>query len=511
MNETSIFVLHGATARADNPRMTTVSAITPGLAFEAAVALAARIRARELTSVELLEHYLERVAKHNPALNAVILLREDEARRQARAADEALQRGEACGPLHGVPMTIKESIDWAGTPSTRGHPGYRDNRPPRDAVMVERLKRAGAVIFGKTNVPFMLQDWQSFNAIYGTTGNPWDPTRSPGGSSGGSAAALAAGLTGLELGTDIGASIRNPAHYCGVFGHKPTYGVVPWQGAQMPGSYAPSDLVVFGPLGRSAADLDVALQVIAGPAGLDAKGWSLALPPPSKRAAKEFRVAVMLENPCCAQDEVLTAKLAEAVEALRRAGVAVDLEARPDIDWKRAHHIYLMLLRAATGARVSDEQYAKHLEGAASRDPDDTSYRAYLDRAVTVSHREWWNLHNERERLRLVWAEFFSAYDLFLCPTAASTAFPHDRAGERPERTIPVNGKREPTTDQLFWAGLSSLVNLPATVAPVGLASNGLPCGIQIVGPHLEDRTCIRFAALVEEALGGFRPPPGYD
>lgn len=491
--------------------MNTLSGSTDDLAFEPAVALAAKIRSRQISSFELLEHYLRRVEKHNPRLNAIVLLQADKARSQARAADEALARGDPCGPLHGVPMTIKESIDWQGTPSTRGNPAYRENYPPRNAVMVDRLQRAGAIIFGKTNVPLMLQDWQTFNVIYGTTNNPWDVSRVPGGSSGGSAAAIAAGLTGLELGTDIGASIRNPAHYCGVFGHKATYGVVPWQGAQIPGSFAPSDLVVFGPLARSARDLEVALEVLAGPAGLDADGWSLALPPPRKRALKDFRVAVMLENSCCAQDDVLTRKLADAVDELARAGVRVEANARPALDYKRAHHIYLMLLRAATGARVSDEVYARHLQSAASRTPDDSTYRAYLDRAVTISHRDWWNLHNEREGMRLAWADFFSQYDLLLCPTAASTAFPHDQAGERPERTIPVNGGRQPTTDQLFWAGLSSVVNLPATVAPVGLASDGLPCGIQIVGPHLQDRTCIEFARLVGEALGGFTPPPGYD
>ena len=481
------------------------------LAFASALALAAKVRAGEVSSVDLLEHYLARVAKYNPALNAIVLLQADKARRQARAADRAKSSGEPCGPFHGVPMTIKESIDWQGSPSTRGSPAYRENVPDRDAVMVERMQRAGAVIFGKTNVPLLLQDWQTFNEIHGTTNNPWDASRTPGGSSGGSAAALAAGLTGLELGSDIGASVRNPAHYCGVFAHKPTYNVVPWQGAQIPGSFAPSDLVVFGPLARSALDLDVALQVLAGPAGLEAAGWSLALPPAAKRAPGDYRVAVMLESPCCAQDDILTRKLASAVEALARAGVRVDSKARPAVDWEHAHHIYLMLLRAATGARASDEAYARHVVCAAERRSDDRSYRAYLDRAATIGHREWWNLHNERERMRLVWAQFFGEYDLLLCPTASSTAFLHDQTGERPERTIAVNGRREPVTDQLFWAGLSSLVYLPATVAPVGLASDGLPCGIQIIGPHLQDRTCIEFARVVEEVLGGFIPPPGFD
>jgi amidase len=500
-----------AAERAENPFMTTKSTATAEtLAFADATSLAGLVRSREKSAEEVLDHYLRRVERFNPALNAVILLRAEEARHQARRIDAAIAKGDPVGPLAGVPMTIKESIDWVGTPATRGSPVYRENFPQTDAVMVQRLKAAGAVIFGKTNVPLMLQDWQSYNVIYGTTNNPWDVTRGPGGSSGGSAAALAAGLTGLELGSDIGASIRNPAHYCGVFGHKPTYGIVPWQVAQLPGSHAPSDLVAFGPLARSARDLDLALGVIAGPTGLDAEGWSLTLPPPRKRALGEFRVAVMLENDCCAQDRVLTEKLAQAMSALAAAGLRVDFEARPSVDWRRAHHIYLMLLRSATGARVSDDVFARHLESAARRSSDDHSYRAYLDRAVIISHRDWWNLHNEREGMRLRWAEFFRDYDLLLCPTAASTAMPHDQEGERPERTIAVNGKREPTTDQLFWAGLPIMTNLPATAAPVGLAADGLPCGIQIIGPHLQDRTCIEFARLIEITLGGFSPPPGY-
>lgn len=511
MHEASIFALWDAHGLDENRAMTTLSKIDAGLAFEPAHRLAARIRDREVGCVELLEHYLARVQKYNPALNAIILLQEERARAAAKAADEALARGDTPGPLHGVPMTIKESIDWEGTPSTRGSPAYRDNIAKRSAVMVERLQAAGAIVFGKSNVPLMLQDWQTFNEIHGTTSNPWDLSRVPGGSSGGGAAAVAAGLTGLELGTDIGASIRNPAHYCGIYGHKPTYGIVPWQGAQLPGSFAPSDLVVFGPLARSAEDLDVALRVIAGPSGPDAEGWTLTLPPPRRKSAAQYRVAVLLEHPCCAQDHHLTKRLANAVDELARTGVKVDLAARPAVDLARAHHIYLMLLRSATGARVSDEAYARHLKGAAARDASDSSYRAYIDRAVTISHRDWWNLHNEREGMRLAWADFFKDYDFLLCPTAASTAFPHDHVGERPERTIPVNGGKEPTTDQLFWAGLSSVVNLPAALAPVGLAGDGLPCGLQIVGAQMQDRACIEFARLVGEVTGGYRPPPGYD
>jgi len=479
------------------------------LAFAPALALASKIRHKDISARELLAVYLQRVEHYNPRLNAIIFRQDEQARRRADAADAALARGEVWGPLHGVPMTIKEHFDWVGSPSTRGNPRYQANYPPRDAMVVERLQTAGAIVFGKTNVPLMLADWQSFNDVYGTTNNPWDLTRVPGGSSGGAAAALAAGLTGLELGGDIGGSLRNPAHYCGVFSHKPTYGIVPSQ--DLPGVYAPADMAVSSPLARSADDLAVALEVLASAAGPEAQGWRLELPAPPKRALKDYKVAVMLTSPCCTQDTELTDQLQRAVDGLARAGGRVDDTARPAIDLQRAHYLFLLLLRAATGTGVSDHQFARYLASAGQHGAEDCSYRAALDRGVTLSHRAWWQLHNEREQMRLAWADFLHDYDLFLCPAAASAAFPHDHAGERSERTILVNGKQEPTTDQLFWAGLSGLVYLPASVTPVGLTRSRLPCGLQIVGAFLHDRTCIEFARLVAQELGGFVPPPGYD
>jgi len=480
-------------------------------AFQPAVHLAAMIRDGEIGAVELLELYLARVERHNPALNAVVFMQADKARARAREADAARVRGESWGPLHGVPMTVKESFDWVGSPSTWGHPAFRDNIAEQDSVAVQRLEGAGAVVFGKTNVPLMLADWQSFNEIYGTTNNPWDLGRTPGGSSGGSAAALAAGLTGFEIGSDIGASIRNPAHYCGLFGHKPTYGIVPLRGHLLPGVHGFADISVAGPLARGADDLALGLDILAGADGVDATGWRLELPAPRKSSLKDFKVAVMLTSPCCAQDDELSDRLQETVDALARAGVQVDDRAHPEIDIERAHHVYVMLLRAATATRISDEEFAQHVDSAGRRAADDWSYHAYVDRAVTLYHRDWWGLHNEREKMRQQWAAFFEDYDLLLCPTAASAAFPHDHEGLRADRTIPVNGGEEPTTDQLFWAGLPGVVYLPASVAPAGLTRSGLPCGLQMIGGHLEDRSCIEFARLMAQELGGFTPPPGYD
>jgi len=481
------------------------------IAFRSATELAATVRQREISSRELLDLYVERIERYDPVLNAVVVRRYEEARQRAEAADAATAAGEEWGPLHGVPMTIKEAFDWVGTPTTRGLVRLADNYPETNAEVVDSLLGAGAVIFGKTNVPALLADWQSFNDVSGTTSNPWDPNLVPGGSSGGSAAALAAGLTGLELGSDIGGSIRNPAHYCGVFGHKPTMGLVSNRGPDRPGQHASSDMSVIGPMARSTTDLEVTLDVIAGPSKLDRRGWHLDLPTPPRRAPSDWRVAVMLDSPCCAQDDELTEHLLGVVDSLRDLGMHVDEAARPSVDMERAHHVFWLLLRAATGVHTSDEEYDSHELGVAAWEQGDRSYRAYADRGTTLTHREWFQLHDERERMRLAWADFFEGFDLLLCPAAASTAFPHDHEGERPERTIIVSGRSEPAPDQLFWAGISSTVYLPSTVAPVGLTRSGMPCGVQIIAPYLRDRDSLAFARLIEGELGGFITPPGYE
>jgi len=235
------------------------------LHYKSATELAALIRRKKVSALELLDHFLDRIEKHNPGLNAIIWMDRERARKRAKAADAALRQGKRLGRLHGVPMTIKESFQVAGSPTTWGLPAMKDNVTQSTAVLAQRMIDAGVTLFGKSNVPVMLADWQSYNSVYGTTNNPWDVSRTPGGSSGGSSAALAAGLTGIEAGSDIGSSIRNPAHYCGVFGHKPTYGLITPRGQALPGAVAPSDISVVGPLARSAHDLDVALDIMAGP------------------------------------------------------------------------------------------------------------------------------------------------------------------------------------------------------------------------------------------------------
>jgi amidase len=480
------------------------------ISFKSASDLAAEIAAKTISSQELLEHYWSRVGRFNSDINAVITWDMDRAIAKARAADTALANGICWGPLHGLPMTVKESFDVIGMPTTWGVPSLKDNRPSANAVAVERLFDAGVIIFGKTNVPTLLADWQTYNPIYGRTNNPWNQALSPGGSSGGSAAALAAGLTALELGSDIGGSIRNPAHYCGVYGHKPSYGLVPTRGQGFPGNVAPVDFFVAGPLARSATDLAVALNILAGPDALEAPCWRLSLPPARHRTLADFKIAVVLDDPNSRVDREVQDSLQALVVFLSSRGAYVNETARPEIDFNEAHEIYIRLLRAATSRSQTREAFELNLAADRHLDSNDRSYFARMVRGNTLYHKEWLDADESRCRIRYKWGTFFQDYDLLLCPAAASAARPHDLVGERYQRTISVNGRGVPTTDQLFWAGISSLPGLPATVAPLGFTREGLPVGVQIIGRAWDDFTTIGFAQLLERDYFAFAPPPDY-
>jgi amidase len=478
--------------------------------FRSARQLAADIKKKKIGCLELLDLYLSRVEKHDGALNAVVVRDFDRARTRARAADRALARRAAWGPLHGVPMTIKESYDVAGLPTTWGVPAYKDRIATKNAAVVDRMLAAGVVLFGKTNVPLYLADWQSFNAIYGTTNNPWDVSRAPGGSSGGSAAALAAGLTGLEAGSDIGSSIRNPAHFCGVYGHKPTWGIVPRAGQALPWQTAPVDIDVVGPLARSADDLAIALAAMAGPDEIEAAGWQLRLRAPRQKRLRDFRVALMVDAPEIAVDREVKDRLQALADFLGRQKAKIDDRARPAIDAREAFSVYVKLLRAATSDRQSDADFDKNVELARGLAAGDESYYARATRAAVLPHRDWLAANEARHRMRRAWAEFFTEYDLLLCPVAGTAAFPHDQKGERYDRTVVVNGRRVPVTDHLFWAGYTGAFYLPSTAAPCGFTPGGLPVGVQIVGPQYGDLMCLAFARLLEREFQAFVPPPGY-
>jgi len=322
--------------------------------------------------------------------------------------------------------------------------------------------------------------------------------------------ALAAGLTGIEAGSDIGSSIRNPAHYCGVYGHKPTWGIVPPRGQALPGRVAQADISVIGPMARSAEDLEIGLGVMAGPDDIDAAGYALRLPAPRQKTLRDFKIAVILTDLNSEVDAEVQAKIQAVADFLAGKRAKVSDRARPDIDTNEAARVYIHLLRAATSGRQTQEEFDKNVAAGRALRAGDESYYGRMVRGSTTSHRDWLAANEARQKMRYRWAEFFKEYDLLLCPAAASAAFPHDHAGERHERTIEVNGRRLPTTDQLFWAGYSGMAYLPGTVAPAGQSRSGLPVGVQIVGPQYGDRTCIQLARLLEREYQGFVPPPAY-
>ncbi len=480
------------------------------LHWKSAAEIARLIREKKITAGEVLEHFLARVDRFNPKLNAIIWQDRGRARARAKAADAALAKGEVWGPLHGVPMTIKESYNVAGSPTTWGDPALKDNVTDGSALSVERLEKAGVVLFGKTNVPLMLADWQSYNAIYGTTNNPWNTDLIPGGSSGGSAAALASGMTGIDAGSDIGASIRNPAHYCGVFGLKPTWGVISPKGHALPDVFAYSDISAVGPLTRGAEDLDLALDAMAGPDDIDGVAWKIALPKCPVASLKELRIAVKLTDACSDVDAEYADKLQSLVDALAKKGAKVK-EIEPDLDTRRLHDVYVWLLRAATSARTPQSDIERWRNAAIEAGAGKLPYVEQMVKGCTLSHREWIGLNNERMLLRRQFNAFFADWDVLLCPAAASAAWPHDQQGERWQRQITVDNKLVPTTDQLFWAGYSGVVYLPSTVGPAGLTRSGLPVGYQAIAASGRDKTATAFSRLVEREIVGFVPPPGYE
>ena len=460
-----------------------------------------------MSSVELLRGYLQRVDSLNPEINAIVVDDREQALKAARAADRALAKGAQVGPLHGVPMTVKESFNLTGQKTTWGFPAFADNVAASDAIVVARLRAAGAVIFGKTNVPKALADFQSYNEVYGTTNNPWDHERGAGGSSGGAGAALAAGLTGLEYGSDIGGSIRNPAAYNGVYGHKPTFGIVPKRGHSL------SDLLVsegaisvVGPLARSADDLALALRLTAGPDLED--GYRLALPPPPT-SVKGLRVAVWLDQPDIGPvDDAVTGPIEAAAKALARAGAKVDFAARPAIDPTEAHQTYLQLLLATLSAR--DPGYPAMVERAEALDAADDGPYAQNLRMSTARHRDVAIAQETRDLQRWAWRAFFADHDVLLAPITTTPPFAHDHSEPMAARTMTVNGTEVSYFAQLFWAGLAISAHLPATAVPVGQTTAGLPVGMQIIGDAYRDRTTIWAAGQLAKLIGGFTPPPGY-
>lgn len=468
------------------------------------------MRDGEVSSVELTEVAIERIIRRDGAINAICVPDFDRARAAARRADEARARGEQ-SPLLGVPVTVKESFNIAGLPTTWGVPAFRDFVPETDAVQVERLNGAGAVILGKTNVPLFLGDLQSYNDIYGTTNNPWDVERTPGGSSGGSAAALASGFGALSIGSDIGGSLRTPAHFCGVYAHKPTYDLLASRGHTPPGVPAmPSsiDMAVVGPMARTARDLNTLFDVMAGPDPLtQAIAYRLEVPPARHERLADFRVLVLTDHPLVPTGSQVRAGLERVSRALVAAGATVLETAASMPDLTRSAELYNEMLMAELAAAFPPAVYEGLRAKAAELAPDSTGLEAAQLRGAAISHRGWIEAARRRQSVQHAWRQTFEQVDVVVAPITSTPAFVHDHLPNPNNRTVDVDGVPVNFNSQMVWAGVATLPGLPATAIPTGRSSDGLPVGVQLIGPMYEDRTPLRLAELLAEEIGGFVAP----
>ena len=477
--------------------------------LSSATALRAGLAQRAFSSAELVAAALARIAAANPAVNAVVHLDAAAGRAGAREADARIAAGDA-RPLEGLPITVKDAFDVAGMVSSAGAPNYRDRVPAEDAAPVARLRRAGAVIIGKSNVPVFSGDFQCYNPHYGVTNNPWDVTRSPGGSSGGAAAAVATGMSAFELGSDLGGSLRWPAHACGVFALKTTWNLVSTWGHVPP----PQDrrtprnpeLMVAGPLARSAADLGLILDVIAGPRDPAAPCEPFA--PARKTSPKGLRVAVWLDEPFAPADASVNAAVRLAAKMLADAGATIDETARPGFSFAEAFEIFAVINHFIVGYGLPPKLRDKLAAQAQNFQRGDLSHRALQARGARLTPGDYNSLNARRLTMKRKWAQFFQRYDAVLCPPAPVGAIVHDHGPDFFARSLSVNGEAHPYLDFLKWASLATGADLPAAVAPVMLGPDGLPRGVQIITAAHEDRTAVAVAAMIEALGGGFRAPP---
>jgi amidase len=482
--------------------------------FTSASEMLAALRARDISAVELLELHERRIARYNTKINAIVETDFDRAHEAARDADSRRARGEDA-PMLGLPITLKEAINVAGLRTTAGLPQWADHVAEHDAPLTTRVRAAGAGIMGKTNVPPNLEHWQSTNPVYGRTVNPWDASRTPGGSTGGGAAALAAGMTPLEYGSDLGGSIRVPAAFCGLYGHRPSETALPRSG-QLPGPPLPNAagvMSVQGPLARSAEDLELALGVTIGPEIGEDVAWSLQLPPARHARLADFRVAILPSVDWVPVDDEIVATLDNLATRLTRLGCRVQTAQPERVGDFRAHYLLYQHLRAAgQAARLSDEGRQQRLEVFHTREDEWADAQC---RGIAGTAADYLGWHAERERYRAAWRAFFQDWDVVLSPAWLRPAFghvdkPYPPTAESIRDTIDVNGKPVLYELGVFYPSVSTLAGQPATAFPVGLNHEGLPIGLQAIGPYLEDRTPIRFAMLLAREIGGFRRPPGY-
>ena len=459
------------------------------LALRTAGQLADAIAKKEVSSRELLDLFVDRAAKLDESVHAVVTLDVERAQKAAAAADDATARGDSFGPLHGLPITIKDAIETEGIRSTGGAIELTDHVPTVDAPVVAQVKAAGAIVYGKTNLPRWSGDLQSYNEIFGTTNNPWDLSRVPGGSSGGPAAAVATGLTSFEIGTDIGGSIRIPSHFCGTYGLKPSFGVVPQRGYldRVGGGSTDSDINVFGPMARSADDLELLLGLLAGPPPEQRPAWRIELPAPRHDSLAGLRIAVKFESELGPIDRAYLDVLRTTADRLADAGAKIE-EARLPVPMAEQSAMFGSLILPAISPSMGDE----------------------IGNAVSGTHYAWLDLQVKRAEMQRLWAEWFaSGIDAFLCPVTPTPAIVHNQEGELMTRTMEINGEERSYLENTTWTGLIGVVGLPSAVPPLPQTADGLPVGIQVVTPYLHDRSAVRLAALVTEAAGGgYQPPP---
>ena len=468
-----------------------------------------KIKNKEISSQELLKIQLQHISEHNASINAVITINEDLALKKAIEADEAMQKGENWGPLHGLPITMKDAYEVKDIISTGGSVKWKDHIPASNAVVADRLQQAGAIVFGKTNVPLLSGDWQSYNELFGVTNNPWNTHKTPGGSSGGSAAAVSMGFSSLEVGSDLGGSVRIPAHFCGVYGLKPSYGLIPLLGhlPPPPGILSHQDtLSVAGPIARSPKDIQIALSVLAGASPLEQKGWKLDLPPARHQKIKDFRVAIWPNDPFCNVENAIGDAIEELATQIGKLGATVQ-ETNPGVNLQMNDDIYWNMSTPIIASGFPKSTLEKMKEFLRNSDPNDTNLRVRHARAALLKHKSWLSFNERRLRIKAMWEEFFASFDVLICPVVFTTAFDHNHEPDMYNRTIAVDGVDRKYFELTVWPSVATLPQLPSVAIPIGHNAEGLPIGVQVIGPYLEDYTPIAFAQAIEGVCSGYTPP----
>ncbi len=464
----------------------------------------------QISAVELLELHLARIEALNPALNAVVGLDEARAMTMARASDARRAQGHA-GALEGLPITVKDAFDVAGMVSTAGANAYRERVPDEDSAAVARLRAAGAVIMGKSNVPVFSGDFQTYNPVYGVTNNPWDVSLSPGGSSGGAAVAVATGMSSFELGSDLGSSIRWPCAATGVYGLKTTWNLVSSWGMVPPPPERRTarnpDLVVAGPIARSPDDIELVLSAIMGGRETDSPS-SVILAPPRKRDADGLRVCVWIDDPFAKADLLVRQGVMKAARLLEAQGAVIDEAARPGFTYEEAFEVFALINHAIVAYGLPPKVRARMQGMAAMFSPTDISHRALQARGARMTPGLYQQVSARRLALKMQWARFFERFDVVLCPPAPVAFLPHDHNPDVHARTLQVNGEVRPYLDFLVWAALATGSDLPALSAPVMLSPGGLPLGVQIIGRAGADLQVIEVGRMLAAITGGFHAPP---